>query len=54
MFSVTAQVFVQISRTSLVYFESPCSAWYLKLAKEIEKQNLNYSEQMHTFLSPPS
>ena len=53
MFSVTPQVFVQISRKSLVYFDFACSAWYPKLAKEIEKQTLDYSEQMHTFLAAP-
>ena len=40
MFPVT-QVFAQNSRTGLVQFDFACSAWYLNLAKEIEKQKFN-------------
>ena len=32
------------------HFDYACSAWYPNLTKKTEKQNPNFSEQMHTFL----
>ena len=32
------------------HFHDVCSAWYPNLTTKIEKQNLDLSEQMHTFL----
>ena len=32
------------------HFDCACSAWYPNLTKKIEKQNPDFSEQMHTFL----
>ena len=33
------------------HFDYACSAWYPNLTKKIEKQNPDFSEQMHTFLA---
>ena len=36
------------------HFDYVCSAWYPNLKQKIEKQNPDFSDQMHTFLPTAS